>query len=186
MAWKPGKGEVNIENLFHQTNFIKYKMEYQIRKIKISEHLPIVDELVGELHLSEREMNEHTANWKHIRKNYMRFMEDCEDENDGSFLIAEVNGKAIGFIFGYIDEKDNSNFELGDADDLYVSEGYVKKEYRKNGIYTALNKAFEKMYLEQYKIRKIYRFTLCNNETMQRWLASQGYQPVRLLYEKWI
>ncbi|ASW76046.1 hypothetical protein IQ37_08620 [Chryseobacterium piperi] len=112
-------------------------------------------------------------------------MADCEEENDGTFLIAEVDGKAIGFLFGYIDEKDDSNFELGDADDLYVSEGYVKQEYRKHGIYTALNKAFETAY-KDYNIRKIYRFTLCSNTTMQSWLAKQGYQPVRLLYEKWL
>ncbi|NIF04157.1 GNAT family N-acetyltransferase [Chryseobacterium sp. Tr-659] len=160
-------------------------MNYSIRKIKITEHLPIVDELVGELHVSEKEMNDKTAEWSQIKENYLRFMSECEEENDGRFLIAEIDGKAIGFLFGYIDEKDDSNFELGDEDDLYVSEGYVKKEYRKHGIYTALNKAFEESYAD-YKIRKIYRYTLCNNDIMQRWLASQGYQPVRLVYEKWM
>ncbi|MET3035510.1 GNAT family N-acetyltransferase [Chryseobacterium sp. NRRL B-14859] len=160
-------------------------MNYTIKKIKIDEHLPIVDELVGELHISEKEMNDKTADWNLIRDNYLRFMAECEEENDGTFLIAETDGKAIGFIFGYIDEKDDSNFELGEEDDLYVSEGYVKKEYRKHGIYSALNKAFEETY-SNYKIRKIYRFTLCNNDTMQRWLASQGYRPVRLVYEKWL
>ncbi|ROI02540.1 MULTISPECIES: GNAT family N-acetyltransferase [unclassified Chryseobacterium] len=160
-------------------------MNYTIKKIKIAEHLPIVDELVGELHISEKEMNDKTADWNLIRDNYLRFMAECEEENDGTFLIAETDGKAIGFIFGYIDEKDDSNFELGEEDDLYVSEGYVKKEYRKHGIYSALNKAFEETYAN-YKVRKIYRFTLCNNDTMQRWLASQGYRPVRLVYEKWL
>lgn len=159
-------------------------MNYSIKKIKIAENLPIVDELVGELHVSEKEMNDKTADWSQIRENYLRFMAECEDENDGTFLIAEIDGKAIGFLFGYIDEKDDSNFELGEGDDLYVSEGYVKKEYRKQGIYSALNKAFEETYSD-YKIRKIYRYTLFNNETMQRWLASQGYRPVRLVYEKW-
>lgn len=160
-------------------------MNYSIKKIKIKDNLPIVDELVGELHISEKEMNSNTADWNQIRDNYLQFMAECEEENDGTFLIAETNGKAIGFLFGYIDEKDDSNFELGDGDDLYVSEGYVKKEYRKKGIYSALNKAFEKNYSD-YNIRKIYRFTLCNNNTMQRWLASQGYRPVRLVYEKWL
>jgi ribosomal protein S18 acetylase RimI-like enzyme len=160
-------------------------MNFTIRKIKISDHLSIVDELVGELHVSEKEMNEKTADWSKIRKHYLRFMTDCEEENDGTFLIADVNGKAVGFLFGYIDEKDDSNFELGDADDLYVSEGYVKQEYRKLGIYSALNKAFEETY-KDYNIRKIYRFTLCNNYTMQSWLDKQGYQPMRLLYEKWL
>lgn len=160
-------------------------MNYIIRKIKISENLSIADELVGELHISEKEMNEKTADWSFIRENYLRFMSDCEEENNGTFLTAEVNGKAIGFIFGYIDEKDDSNFELGDSDDLYVSEGYVKKEFRKHGIYTALNKAFEETY-KDYNIRKIYRYTLCNNHTMQNWLDKQGYRPVRVVYEKWL
>lgn len=160
-------------------------MNYSIKKIKITENLPIVDELVGELHVSEKEKNDKTADWSDIREHYLQFMAECEEENDGTFLIAEIDGKAIGFLFGYLDERDNSNFELGEGDDLYVSEGYVKKEYRKQGIYTALNKAFENTYAD-YHIRKIYRFTLCNNDTMQRWLASQGYRPVRIVYEKWI
>jgi GNAT superfamily N-acetyltransferase len=160
-------------------------MNYSIRKIKISENLAIADELVGELHVSEKEMNDKTADWDQIRNHYLRFMKECQEENDGTFLIAEIDGRAIGFLFGYVDEKDDSNFELGDADDLYVSEGYVKKEYRKHGIYSALNKAFEENY-KDYNIRKIYRYTLCNNDTMQQWLAGQGYQPVRLVYEKWL
>ena len=160
-------------------------MNYIIKKIKISENLPIVDELVGELHISEIEMNEKTADWSLIRESYLRFMSDCEEENDGTFLIAEIEERAIGFIFGYIDEKDDSNFELGDADDLYVSEGYVKKEYRKHGIYSALNQAFEETYRD-YNIRKIYRYTLYNNHTMQSWLDKQGYRPVRIVYEKWL
>ncbi|AZB10158.1 GNAT family N-acetyltransferase [Chryseobacterium sp. G0162] len=160
-------------------------MNYSIKKIKITENLPIVDELVGELHISEKEMNNNTADWSQIRDNYLRFMAECEEENKGTFLIAETDGKAIGFLFGYVDEKDDSNFELGEGDDLYVSEGYVKKEYRKQGIYSALNKAFEEIYSD-HTIRKIYRFTLCNNDTMQRWLASQGYRPVRIVYEKWL
>ena len=81
-------------------------MNYSIRKIKISENIPIVDELVGELHVSEKEMNDKTANWSQIRENYLLFMSECEGENEGAFLIAEIDGKAIGFIFGYIDERD--------------------------------------------------------------------------------
>ncbi|WP_294331627.1 GNAT family N-acetyltransferase [uncultured Chryseobacterium sp.] len=160
-------------------------MEYTIRKINIKENLSLVDELVGELHLSEKEMNSHTADWPLIRENYLRFMSECEEENNGTFLIAETEGRAIGFIFGYIDENDDSNFELGDANDLYVSEGYVKPEYRKQGIYFALNEAFETAYKED-DIRRIYRFTLCSNHTMQSWLSTQGYSPVRMMYEKWL
>ncbi|MDR6516423.1 GNAT family N-acetyltransferase [Chryseobacterium camelliae] len=160
-------------------------MEYTIRKLPVKENLSVADELVGELHLSQKEMNPNTADWPLIRKNYLRFMAECEQENNGTFMIAETEGQAIGFIFGYMEEKDDSNFELGDQDDLYVSDGYVKPEYRKQGIYSALNAAFEEAYKE-YSIRRIYRFTSCSNHTMQSWLSKQGYSPVRLLYEKWL
>jgi GNAT superfamily N-acetyltransferase len=121
-------------------------------------------------------MNEKTADWSLIQGNYLRFMSDCEEENDGTFLIAEIEGKAIGFIFGYIDEKDDSNFELGDADDLYVSEGYVKKEYRKHGIYSALNQLLRR--LIQIIISENLPLYFINNHTMQSWLDKQGYRPV--------
>lgn len=160
-------------------------MEYTIRKISIRENLSVADELVGELHLSEKEMNANTAEWSKIRENYLHFMIECEEENDGTFFIAEIKGRAIGFIFGYIEEKDESNFEQGYGDDLYISEGYVKEEYRKQGIYAALNTAFEEAY-KDYSLRRIYRFTLSNNHTMQNWLSKQGYRPVRLMYEKWL
>lgn len=42
-------------------------MNYSIRKIKINENLPIVDELVGELHVSEKTMNDKTADWSQIK-----------------------------------------------------------------------------------------------------------------------
>lgn len=160
-------------------------MDYTIRKIKIEENIEVVDELVAALHVSEKKMNIHTADWSDIRQQYLQHMQECEDENDGVFLVAEKANEAIGFIFGYIDYLDNSNFESGSGHDLYISEGFVKPDFRREGIYTALNKALENQY-QDIDIRRIYRYTLCNNEKMQQWLTSQGYKPVRLVYEKWI
>ena len=160
-------------------------IEFTIKKIAISENLPIVDELVGELHDSEKGFNSKTEDWSVFKDKYLEHMLECEQENEASFIIAEHEGKAIGFVFGYIEEQDESDFEVGDGDDLYVSEGYVKSEFRKHGIYSALNAAFEKEY-ENFNIRRIYRYTLNNNETMKSWLSKQGYEPVRIVYEKWL
>ena len=159
-------------------------MNYEIKKINIAENLPIVDELLGELHDYERELSDKTANWQDFRESYIRHMIECEEENEATFLTAFVDGKAVGFLFGYVEDEDDSNFEVGDGKDLYVSEGYVKSEYRKHGIYTALNQHFEESY-NNLNIRKIYRFTLTNNTRMQRFLESQGYKATRILYEKW-
>lgn len=156
-----------------------------IRPIQISEHRDIADELVGALHESELEMNPRTARWPLIRKHYLNFLQECQEDCQGAFFLAEDQGVPIGFIFGYVIEKDDSNFEIGDDNDLYVSEGYVKAAYRKQGIYTRLNQAFEAHY-KDFPIRKIYRYTLYNNDKMQHWLATQGYTPIRLVYEKWL
>lgn len=158
---------------------------FNIREISVLENLAIADELVGELHESELAFNPKTEHWENIKKQYLEHIIECIDECDGTFLIAEDDGKAIGFLFGYVEEKDNSNFESGEGDDLYVSEGYVKKEYRKHGVYTALNTFFEEKYKDK-NIRRIFRYTLCNNETMKKWLEKQNYKPVRIVYEKWI
>ena len=57
-------------------------------------------------------------------------------------------------------------------------------EYRRLGIYTALNQQFEKSY-SSFKIRRILRYTLNVNTNMQHWLNKQGYTSVRIVYEKW-
>lgn len=159
--------------------------DYQIAAIKVSEHIPVADELMQLLHDSERGMNPHTAQWENIRDHYLQHVITCQEACEGLFLIAKNGDEVIGFIFGYIDEPDESDFEGGEGDDLYISEGFVKEAYRRQGVYAALNAALEAHY-KDYNIRRIYRYTLCNNEKMQQWLATQGYQPVRMVYEKWI
>ncbi|RQO29875.1 hypothetical protein DBR32_14960 [Taibaiella sp. KBW10] len=156
-----------------------------IRSINIAEHRDIADELVGALHESELELNPRTAHWPMIRKHYLNFLQECQETCQGTFLLAEDRGVAIGFLFGYVVEQEDSNFEIGDDNDLYVSEGYVKPDYRKQGIYTLLNQTFETRY-KDFPIRKIYRYTLYNNDKMQHWLSKQGYKPIRLVYEKWL
>ncbi|WP_300597593.1 GNAT family N-acetyltransferase [Niabella sp.] len=156
-----------------------------IRTIHFTDERSIADALLRELHDSEKSLNDRTADWDAIRERYLNFVKECLDENHGRFLVAEMDGRAIGFIFGYIEERDDSDFETGKGEDLYVSEGYVKKEYRKQGIYTRLNQAFEAEY-RSFNIRRVYRYTLVNNTVMQSWLQQQGYKPIRLVYEKWL
>ncbi len=141
--------------------------------------------LLAALHESEQTLNRRTADWKGIENQYLDYIAECIREYQGRFLLAETGGAAIGFIFGYIEKQDNSNFETGTGDDLYVSEGFVDPAYRKLGIYARLNQAFEAHYLS-FDLRRIFRYTLVNNEPMHHWLPQQGYQPVRIVYEKWL
>ncbi|MBS1782641.1 MAG: GNAT family N-acetyltransferase [Bacteroidetes bacterium] len=155
-----------------------------IRPLQFSSEKKLADEMLKALHDSEHTLNPNTANWKDISMSYLQHVQECINECEGVFLVAEIGKETVGFIFGYIDELDDSNFERGAGSDLYVSEGFVKPEYRKMGIYTALNSTFEK-HFSHHNIRRIYRYTLVANTTMQRWLAQAGYQAVRMVYEKW-
>ena len=87
-----------------------------IALISIKDNLTTVDELVGALHLSELSLNTKTANWKDIKNEYLQYMMECEKEADGKFFVANRHDKAIGFIFGFVEYKDNSNFEVGEGD----------------------------------------------------------------------
>lgn len=159
--------------------------EIVILQILIKDNLTIVDELVGALHVSELSLNIKTANWNYIKKDYLQYMMECEEEADGKFFVAYEQQKAIGFIFGFVEVKDNSNFEIGEGNDLYISEGYVNETYRNLGVYGKLNNAFVESYSKQ-PIRRIIRYTLSNNKTMQHWLENKGFNAVRLVYEKWL
>lgn len=159
--------------------------EIVISQILIKDNLTLVDELVGALHVSELSLNIKTARWKDIKKDYLQYMVECEEEADGKFFVAYDQQKAIGFIFGFVEVKDNSNFEIGEGNDLYISEGYVNETYRNLGVYGKLNNTFVESYSKQ-PIRRIIRYTLSNNETMQHWLVNKGFNAVRLVYEKWL
>ncbi len=156
-----------------------------IRSLDIIAERSTAATLLAALHESEQALNRHTAAWTAIGQQYLDYIAECINEYDGLFLLAEAEGKPIGFIFGYIETQDESNFEEGDGDDLYVSEGFVEPAYRKQGVYSLLNQAFEQHY-SSFKLRRIFRYTLVNNEPMHYWLQKQGYQPIRVVYEKWL
>jgi ribosomal protein S18 acetylase RimI-like enzyme len=100
-------------------------------------------------------------------------------------LVAYSGTIAVGFILGYIEVPDDSRIEIDTGKELYVSDGYVVPQYRKQGIYKKMNELLEQKYAAK-GVRRITRFTLVNNEPMKKFLGSSGYKPTRILYEKWL
>ncbi|MFY0254746.1 GNAT family N-acetyltransferase [Chitinophaga sp. 30R24] len=156
-----------------------------ITPIRIREHYVLVSELMRLLHLSEKAFFPKTADWDSIATNYMQHVIDMQETCDGVCLLATVNNQPAGFLFAYLEEADESRIEDYSGDTLYVSDGYVHAEYRRQGIYRMMNEALEKIYIQK-GIRRIVRYTLTNNYRMQQFLATQNYVPVRLVYEKWL
>jgi len=141
--------------------------------------------MLKELHISELEFFPKTAAWEDIQADYMQHVISTQEENDGTCLLASKDGEPAGFIFAYVEEPDESRIEDYTGDTLYVSDGYVAPAFRRMGIYRQLNDALEAIYIQK-GIRRIVRYTLSNNRRMQQFLASQQYEPVRIVYEKWL
>jgi len=153
--------------------------------VNIRDEYALISAFMRGLHESERELNSRTALWDDIEVAYMRHIIAMQEEYDGLCIVAYADGKPAGVIMGYIEEEDDSRFEEPAGDMLYISDGYVKPEYRRMGVYRMLNRAIEKHYTSR-GIRRIYRFTLCANSGMRKLLEQEGYMATRVLYEKWL
>ena len=138
-----------------------------------------------ELHLHEHTLFDKTASWSDIETSYMRHVIQMQEEHDGQCLMAYADTLPVGFIFGYVEEQDDSRIEIHEGKELYVSDGIVLEQYRRLGIYNMLNAALEQHYINK-GIKRIIRFTLVNNTKMRQFLENEGYFVTRLLYEKWL
>jgi len=157
----------------------------EIKPVKVAEHYKDISAMMHELHLHEHSLFDKTAAWSDIESAYMRHIITMQDECDGTCLVAYLDGVPNGFIFGYVEDQDDSRIEVYQGKELYISDGYVAKEARGNGIYRKLNTELEHIYIEK-GIRRICRFTLINNTRARGFLDSEGYVVTRLLYEKWL
>jgi len=156
-----------------------------IEPIIISEHYGVISRMMHELHIHEHSLFDKTAQWPDIETSYMRHVMTMQEQSEGLCLMAYVNNEPVGFIFGYVEEQDDSRIEIHEGKELYVSDGYVKEEHRRLGIYRLLNAALEQHYINK-GIKRIIRFTLVNNTGMRQFLDSEDYSVTRLLYEKWL
>lgn len=157
----------------------------KIKEVSIKENQETISALMQGLQQSEYEYFDKTAIWDEIEENYLQHLISTQEELDGTCFVAYHGCNAVGFIFGYAEEPDDSRIEIDTGKELYVSDGYVLPEYRKQGIYKKMNELLEQKYVAK-GVRRITRFTLVNNEPMKRFLDSSGYKPTRILFEKWL
>ncbi len=160
-------------------------MTLEIQQVQIREHYATIAAMMRALHQSEKELFEKTESWDAIEQNYMNHVMEMQEDANGTCLLAFADGVPAGFMFGYEEEEDESRIEAYEGKDLYISDGYVDTQFRRHGIYKQMNEALEQIYIDR-GIRRIIRFTLTSNTRMQAFLESHQYQPVRLLYQKWL
>ncbi len=156
-----------------------------VKPVVIAEYTNVISGMMHHLHLHERNLFDKTAAWSDIEENYMRHIILMQDEYEGTCLLAFVGEEPVGFIFGYVEDQDDSRIEVYMGRELYVSDGYVADEHRCKGIYRLLNKELERIYIEK-GVKRICRYALVNNTKARSFLDSEGYVVTRLLHEKWL
>ena len=157
----------------------------EIREIDIKSNYDLIAGFMRQLHEHERQLFDKTAAWHDIEEGYMRHIMEMQKECEGVCLVAYTEGNAAGFIFGYVQEQDDSRIEVYEGKELYVSDGYIEEAYRRMGIYKQLNDQLEQHFISM-GVRRITRFTLVNNVRMRQLLEDEGYSVTRLLFEKWV
>jgi ribosomal protein S18 acetylase RimI-like enzyme len=157
----------------------------EIKAVNISEHYSEVAAMMMELHKHEHSLFDKTAPWAEIEQTYMRHVITMQEDAEGCCMVAYIDNIPAGFIFGYIEEQDDSRIEVYEGKELYVSDGYIAEEHRRKGIYHELNRQLEQHYINK-GVKRITRYTLINNTGMRALLEQQGYSVTRLLYEKWL
>lgn len=160
-------------------------MDIEIKQIQVKEQYQLISKFMHELHQHEHEMFDKTADWSDIEQSYMRHIMTMQAESEGVCLVAYKEGVAAGFMFGYIEEQDDSRIEVYKGKELYVSDGYISREFRRMGIYRKLNEEMERIFIAN-GIQRITRYTQFNNVRMRQFLEEEGYIVTRLLYEKWL
>jgi ribosomal protein S18 acetylase RimI-like enzyme len=153
--------------------------------VKISEHYAAISSLMRALHEHELLLYDKTASWDDIETSYMRHVIDMQETCDGMCLMAYMDNVPAGFIFGYLEDQDDSRIEVNTGRELYVSDGYVDAAHRRHGIYKQLNERLEQHYIA-LGVKRILRFTRVNNTRMIGFMEQQGYEVTRLLFEKWV
>src|ERR1043166_1414814 len=96
----------------------------EIKPVRIADHYKIISDMMHQLHLHEHSLFDKTAAWEDIEQNYMRHIIKMQEECEGTFLIAYLNNVPSGFIFGYLEDQDDSRIEVYRGQELYVSDGY--------------------------------------------------------------
>jgi ribosomal protein S18 acetylase RimI-like enzyme len=160
-------------------------LEITVKSIVIKENYQLMFGFLRDLHINEFNLFNKTASWDDIGESYMRHVIERQENCEGKCFVAYVHEKPVGFIFGYLEEQDDSRIEIYMGKELYISDGFVSPEFRRKGVYHKLNETIEHFYFSN-GIKRIVRYTLVNNTGMRQFLEGNGYTTTRLQFEKWL
>ena len=89
---------------------------------------------------------------------------------DNVILVAEVNKKIIGYIYGFIDSTNRIKLEP----EAFISSIYIEEEYRSKGIGTKLIKTFINQ-IKKQNIKYVFIENFVENEVAKRLYSKLGF-----------
>ncbi len=112
-----------------------------------------------DLQETERAISEFCLPGKDIGESYLDHLLKLNEENSGTLLVAKIGAVVVGFI-GCRIEVDDSITTTNDINVYgYISDAWTHPEYRKQGIFKALNSAAEN-YFKQFPYIKIIKLNV--------------------------
>lgn len=103
----------------------------QIRPLDPSEVELLVDELWVPLADRMADLSQYNALTDDVRKRALAFRREQVEVDDARTLVAVDDGRLVGYVSGEV-QPSAPIFQSGD--DLYVSEVYVREEFRRRGV----------------------------------------------------
>lgn len=148
----------------------------------VAEDLPALKNCFVELQEFERELVSHRLPGEEIADRYIQALLQRKKENSAEIFVAEVEGKAVGFLSVLLSEKLDA--DLNEPIELaYLSDIVILKEYRKFGIGEALVKR-----AEQYAVSKNAMYlsanVLANNMGGRALYGKAGFNEYELFMLK--
>jgi ribosomal protein S18 acetylase RimI-like enzyme len=119
----------------------------------------------------------------HIGASYAELLLLRVGERNGCMLLAQEEGRAIGFACAWMDEDDDPLLEDGVREHAYISDVYVEEASRRMGIASALLIAIE----EQMRDRGCQRIRICTkaaNTVAVQCYRTSGYIPYEIIFSK--
>lgn len=137
--------------------------------------------LLAELLAFEKSLRPQRKDTENVIHGAFRYVRENITARQGAAILALDNeGKAIGFINGWLDGGDGLDADYPQSGS--ISDAYVVPLFREQGVFKKLNQAMATHFKSQGVLR-METYTLGNNLAMQEILKKAGFTPHKVFFE---